>query len=146
LDWLVKADTMKRKLKWTAICLALLVLGFGVALFLWPRDRITRESCEQIRIGMTEKEVEGILGGQGMDAAEYREALKKQAGRFRQAVGRGPLQMAFNFGGYRRFWIGRRGYMEIHFEQDEVVFFRNFQEWEPTDPNIIDRLRDWLGW
>jgi hypothetical protein len=35
---------MKRKLKWLAIVLAVLLLGLGTAFFLWPRDRITAES------------------------------------------------------------------------------------------------------
>jgi hypothetical protein len=35
---------MKRKLKWLAIVLAVSLLGFGTALLLWPRDRITAES------------------------------------------------------------------------------------------------------
>jgi hypothetical protein len=32
---------MKRKLKWLALVLAVSLLGFGTALLLWPRDRIT---------------------------------------------------------------------------------------------------------
>jgi hypothetical protein len=65
------ADTMKRKLKWNAAMLGVLVVGFGVALFLWPRDKITVDSWKQIRIGMTEKEVEEILGGPGMSRDKY---------------------------------------------------------------------------
>jgi len=57
---------MKRKLKWLAIVLAVSLLGFGTALFLWPRDRITAESWQKIQIGMTEEEVAEILGGPGM--------------------------------------------------------------------------------
>ena len=34
---------MKRKLKWLAIVLVVSLLGFGMALLLWPRDRITVE-------------------------------------------------------------------------------------------------------
>ena len=49
---------MKRKLKWLAIVLGVSLLGFGTALLLWPRDRITAESWHKIRIGMTVKEVE----------------------------------------------------------------------------------------
>jgi hypothetical protein len=97
---------MKRTLKWIGVVLVVLLIGFGLALFLWPRDRITRESWERIRIAMTEKEVESILGGRGMDAGEYQEALKKQAGRFREVVRGGHLDMAFTFtllGEYRRF-------------------------------------------
>ena len=50
---------MKRKLKLLAIVLAVSLLGFGTALLLWPRDRITAESWQKIRIGMTEDEVAG---------------------------------------------------------------------------------------
>jgi hypothetical protein len=65
LAWLVKAGTMKRKLKWMGVVLVLLSLDFGTALFLLPRDRITADSYKTIEIGMTEKEVESILGGPG---------------------------------------------------------------------------------
>ena len=56
---------MKRKLKWLAVVLAVSLLGFGTPIFLWPRDRITAESLTRIHAGMTEKEVEHILGGPG---------------------------------------------------------------------------------
>jgi hypothetical protein len=62
---MMPVETMKRKLKWLAIVLAVLLLGFGTALLLWPRDRITAESWQKIRIGMTENEVAEILGGPG---------------------------------------------------------------------------------
>jgi len=59
---MMAVGTMKRKLKWIAAVLAVLLLGFGTALLLWPRDRIGAESWQKIRIGMTESEVENILG------------------------------------------------------------------------------------
>ena len=62
---------MKRKLKWLAIFLAVSLLGFGTALLLWPRDRITAESWQKIQVGMTEDEVADILGGPGMTCEEY---------------------------------------------------------------------------
>jgi hypothetical protein len=34
---------MKRKLKWISLVLAVVLLGFGAAILLWPRDRITVE-------------------------------------------------------------------------------------------------------
>lgn len=61
---------MKRKLKWIGVVLVVLVIGLGVVLFLLPRDRITVESWKQIRIGMTEKEVEGLLGASAMNGEE----------------------------------------------------------------------------
>src|SRR6516164_4276027 len=84
LAWLVRAEPMKRKLKWLAIVLAVSLLGLGTALLLWPRDRITVESWQKIQIGMTEKEVAEILGGAGMnywDAWDGHAALEKELGR-----------------------------------------------------------------
>jgi hypothetical protein len=75
---------MKRKLKWLAIVLALSLLGFGTALWLWPRDRITVESWKQIRLGMTEDEVAEILGGPGENYEKYLTQyveLEKELGR-----------------------------------------------------------------
>src|SRR5262245_54552616 len=68
--------SMKRKLKWLAIVLAVLLLGFGTALLLWPRDRITAESWKQIQIGMSEKEVEDILGKRGLKYEEFKAKYK----------------------------------------------------------------------
>ena len=67
---------MKRKPKWIAVVLVVLLLGFGTALFLWPRDRITPESWRQIEIGMTENQVEEILGGPGKNEAEAEAKMK----------------------------------------------------------------------
>ena len=75
---------MKRKLKWMAVVLAVLLVGLGVALFVWPRDRITTESWKNIRIGMTVKEVESILGRPGLRMPEFLahlDALEKKLGK-----------------------------------------------------------------
>src|SRR5262245_23145775 len=53
---------MKRKLKWIAVVLAVLLLGFGTALFLWPRDRITPSTYGRLTLGMTQKDVESLIG------------------------------------------------------------------------------------
>ena len=52
---------MKRKLAWVCLLVAPLVIGSAV-LVLLPRDRITQANCERIKKGMTENEVETILG------------------------------------------------------------------------------------
>src|SRR6516165_10069540 len=79
---------MKRKLKWLAIVLAVSLLGFGTALLLWPRDRITAESWHKIRIGMTEEEVAEILGGPGMTDKE----ADAEYGRVRKELGLRPFE------------------------------------------------------
>src|SRR5262249_28410782 len=153
---------MKRKLKWLAICVAVSLVAFGTALFLWPRDRITAESWKKIRFGMSEKEVEGILGEVGMSEAEFDArfypaladaqdiALAKKKGMepfiwgwedFSLAE---PERLAFD-SALSKYWSCRRGFMIIQFDKDHVIR-KVFQQWRPADPTFLDHLRDWLGW
>src|SRR6516225_9420742 len=106
---------MKRKLKWLAIVLAVSLLGFGTALLLWPRDRITAESWQKIQIGMTEDEVAEILGGPGMPYDEVialHHRQEKELGRplfevvavtLEEPEGKGVV------GERVKLWTGRRG-------------------------------------
>jgi hypothetical protein len=140
---------MKRKLKWLAIVLAVSLLGFGTALLLWPGDRITAESWQKIRIGMTEKEVVGILGRPGMSHEEAEvqyDRLKKELGppafEFEDLSAEGN----WLFGRTGKIWTGRRGRIEIEFDQDNHVCWKAFQGGRWINGGILDRLRDWLGW
>src|SRR5262249_44395967 len=108
---------MKRKLKWLAIVLALSLLEFGTALLLWPRDRITAESWQKIRIGMTEEEVAEILAGPGMSLAEtfaQYDRLEKELGPFQfedpiLEEPKGLVPVAHTV----KIWTGRRGNIVI---------------------------------
>jgi hypothetical protein len=113
-----------------AVMLVVLFVGFGAALYLWPRDRITAESYEQIRVGMTEKDVEDILGGPGKKPPFTSNGI---------FVRRGVAE-TFSF------WIGRNGFIEIEFDNDRRVIDKYFHKVQSSDPISIDRLRDWLGW
>ena len=138
---------MKRKLKWLAIVPAVSLLGFGTALLLWPRDRITVESWQKIRIGMTEEEVAEILGGPGVsyekDAAQYV--------RLANELGRPPYEFEDPMRGGLfwhgdKVWVGRRGIIVIELNQDDHVCWKIFQGVRWINGGILDRLRDWLGW
>ncbi|HMF15956.1 MAG TPA: hypothetical protein VKE98_02065, partial [Gemmataceae bacterium] len=119
----------------------------------WPRDRITAESWQKIRIGMTEEEVAEMLGGPGMS---YQEA-DAQYDRLEKELGRPPFQMQ-ELGMEepevrRRFvldrvkvWTGRRGSIAIELDQNQHVRWKHFQGVRWTNAGILDRLRDWLGW
>src|SRR5262249_13831166 len=123
---------MKRKLKWLAIVLAVSLLGFGTALLLWPGDRITAESWQKIRIGMTEDEVAQILASRGMsyeeDAAQY--------ARLEKELGRPPFEiegLALEEPERKevvleraKTWTGRRGVIGIEFDQDNHVCWKAF--------------------
>jgi len=143
---------MKRKLKWIAVVLVVLLLGFGTVLFLWPRDRITVESWKQLRVGMSQKEVEDILSGPGISYTEFRAHVDtlEELGKPPQPDGRqffepdvflprGSIKAAL-------YWIGRRGCIYIEFDEADRVLLKAFYGWCPVDPNFLDRLRDWLGW
>ena len=150
---MMAVGTMKRKLKWTAVVVAVLLLGVGAALLLWPRDRITRESWEKIRIGMTVAEVEDILGGPGIP---YEDFLTLQD---RAEVVEGHFSIDEPKDSWvpmdlwketelanTRFWLGGRGTLGILFDRQRKVASKVFVTTKVRDPNFIDRLRDWLGW
>jgi hypothetical protein len=137
---------MKRKLKWLIIVLAVSLLGFGTALLLWPRDRITAASWEKIRIGMTEKEVENILGSSGLSLDEFvakpfipnKVSLLEPGYYALQAI----LVIGQDEGG-DKYWLGRRGMILIVFDQEGHVGGKSFQG---RRSGFWHGLRDWLDW
>ena len=149
---MMPVETMKRKLKWLAIVLAVLLLGFGTALLLWPRDRITAESWQKIRIGMTEDEAVDILGGPGM---VWQEA-NAEYWRLADELGHPPWEFQgplleqstdkIVVADTVKVWTGRRGNIMIELDQDNLVCWKHFQGVRWTNQGVLDRLRDWLGW
>ena len=143
---------MKRKLKWLAIVLAVSLLGFGTALLLWPRDRITVESWQKIRLGMTEEEVAEILGRRGMSPEEFLD----QYNRLEQELLASPFRLdgpgldepaprALDWD-RGKIWTGRRGMIQIELDQDNHVRWKGFQPVRWINGGVVDRFRDWLGW
>ena len=143
---------MKRKLKWLAIVLAVSLLGFGTALLLWPRDRITAESYEEIRVGMTENDVEQLLTRVGMkeeNAKDQIERLTKLGNAPFGFVGEIKQEPEGDFEPVlTRIWIGRRAILGIEYDRvpDGRVRRKLFLGIQATEPSFMDRLRAWLGW
>jgi hypothetical protein len=138
---------MKRKLKWLAIVFAVSLLGFGMALLLWPRDRITEESYQRIRIGMVQKEVEGMLGMPRIHVKDfwfgYWLPLKKKGVHL---AGWEWLEQGEPVEDDATYWIGGNGLMGIEFDNDGRVVGKKFHRVESSQQTFLDRLRDWLGW
>jgi hypothetical protein len=139
---------MKRKLKWIAAVLAVLLLGFGTALFLWPRDRITPESWRQIEIGMTENQVEEILGGPGMNLFQ----LQLKGRHFFTSVSLCEpanydirILLPFNED-TPKFWTSQRHCLQIGFDRTGKVRGKVLWESWLDETTFLDRLGDWLGW
>ena len=151
---MMAVGTMKRKLKWLAIVLAVSLLGFGTALLLWPRDRITVEWWQKIQIGMTEDEVVEILGGPGVTLEEHLaqyDRLEKELSRppfkiedtiMEEREAPGPVLISSN----SKVWTGRHGIIQIELHQDNHVRWKIFQSGRWINDGILDRLRDWHGW
>jgi hypothetical protein len=55
----------RRKLRWVLVGLAVLLLAAGASVARPRPDRITRENCGRVHEGMSESEVEAILGSAG---------------------------------------------------------------------------------
>jgi hypothetical protein len=153
---MMAVGTMKRKLQLMAVVLTLSLLGFGTALLLWPRDRITVDSWQKIRLGMTEYEVVEILGSPGMS----HETVEAQYDRLEKELGRCPFEIEdpslmepkgrpffWEFVSDRnRIWNGRRGIIAIELDQENRVSWKSFQAGRWINGGILDGLRDWLGW
>jgi hypothetical protein len=127
---------MKIKRKWLALFPVILLLGLGAAFLLWPRDRITGESHDMIHMGMTEKEVEDILGGPGIP---YQEATQITGALNRLEL----IDQARKWDSKNtKTWLGQRGIMNVEFDQGGKVKATAFTR----EPHFLDPLRDWLGW
>jgi hypothetical protein len=84
----------------------------------------------RIHIGMTEIEVEDILGCPGI-----RPPITSK----RITITEGP-----GVAGIHKYWTGRRAIIGVKFDQDFQVAGKSFHK--VPEPHFIDRLRDWLDW
>ena len=135
---------MKRKLKWIAILLIVLLAGTAAALFLWPRDRITAESWQKIRIGMTKQEVEDILGSSGSSLDEFvaKPFIPNEFSLLEPDYYAAILIIGQDEG-QDKYWLGRHGMISIVFDREGHVGGKRFQG---RRSDFWDGLRDWLGW
>jgi hypothetical protein len=100
---------------------------------------------------MTEDEVAEILDGPGMTFKEAEAEYERQT----KELGRPPFEFEERWLRQgeltaivrdRKVWRGRRGIIEIALDQDNHVRWKHFQGGRWSNENILDRLRDWLGW
>jgi hypothetical protein len=124
---------MRRKLKWIALILLVLVVGLGAAFVMWPSDGITADAYRKIEFGMTEKEVEKILGAPGSDIKSLPDQDKREL-------------LAGLINRETRLWVGQRAIVGIHFLQGGTVSGTKFYVSRTAGPTFINHLRDWLGW
>src|SRR5262249_35822365 len=126
---------MKQRFLKTSVAFLALSLMTGGGFLLWPRDRITEESWAKIQIGMTQKEVEEILGGSGISDKNRMKALEEEFPERRvnmktaftkREEGRGETELV-------RVWIGRRAFVKIEFDQNAHVKGKTIYGYEEID-------------
>ena len=125
----MKLAMRKDRLIWLA---AAALLGLGVCAILvtvqFPRSGITRENFDRILDGMTEAEVEAILGG--------------PSGRYTDR----PMVVVMEGTMFRRWWIGNEGIVtiELTFDEPQRVAHKRF---DPIPPETLaERCRRWCRW
>lgn len=118
--------------------------GFGVLLFSLmslalivrsatiPRHPITREAFEQIRLGMTEQEVEAVLGGPPGDYSSGTMTFVIE-GKYRRGEGTEPKD-----------WASDEGHIRVWFGDGKVAGRQFFDAIVIEDP-FFNKLRRWMG-
>lgn len=115
------------------------VAGSLLALAIIPRDPLRPETVADIRLGMTESEVESVLGR----AADYEYDPGDIVGSMPPVAGTDPV--------WERVWIGPRGAVIVHFDARGVVCGRGFLDAADSifhterPPSIGQRARKLLG-
>jgi hypothetical protein len=110
----------KKRLAWVCLIVSPLVLG-GAAFCLSDRDPITKANCDKIKRGMTEKEVDAILGTEKVSEFD-------RDGR--------PADFI---------WQGSRGRIIVLMGKSDPALV-NLAHFIPAAPEtIFEKIRNWLG-
>jgi len=137
----------KRLLLIFASLAAVLLAGYGSLRLTAPRHRITEENFEAIQKGMTEEEVEAILG---VPAGVYVSGAR--TGWYRLSEGRGfslkgPV-LIWLFGGNEwvaKEWVAKEISVVVWFHKDGRVA-QTCKGWtESGNEPFLAKLRRWLG-
>jgi hypothetical protein len=125
-------------------------LTLAVLVFVWPRSHITQAYVAKIQVGMTEAEVEAILGG---PAGNYARPPRRY-GLFGPPLptcggGLHILKLAGTPGTVKT-WEGEDYRVEVIFDADSRVSFayggKVVRGREPGIKLLLNDCRQWLGW
>lgn len=139
---------MRRRLLLMVLGIALLtLLGAGLLACLTNRGhRISRESYNQIKAGMTEQELEGLLGGPAGDYTNGR----YQVGYIAEPCSLCDEALYAEISEIRssRDWTGFQGLVSVGLNERGRVVEKRYFPVCPVDPvgeTLLARFRRWLG-
>jgi hypothetical protein len=139
---------VKRKLAWIAV----LILFVGCpAAWLWSLndDRINQSAYDQVRLGMTIREVRDTLGSPGNDLSEWNKNDSKKNAVAREVTnmpseGTWEHKPDDNEPRRRWAWSGQNGTIVIRLGPDDRVTDKMLIRLKPLGP--VERARAMIGW
>jgi hypothetical protein len=137
--------TVKRKLRWLGAATGTLVLCAVAAWLLWPDGhRITAESYERLRPGMTRAEAQDLLGGPGSTRQDFSLWLNNRSPT--TGYGTDLLNEHRNQPGIE-YWYQDSGIIILRFDSEDRVADQQFlQVRVSTSRQSVNRLFERLGW
>jgi hypothetical protein len=151
--------SMNKKIKW-ALVVAVLGTAEAAAWVLWPRDSVSLETYQRIRLGMTLEEVEELLDAPGQTCESFNRQLAQYdvvpiATKHRFDEGSGEITIdgdaelcatgprAAIAENRSRYWFGRQGAIRLTYGDDGRIETKSFHVWRT--PSFWERLRSWVG-
>jgi hypothetical protein len=140
------------RLKRGLLAVAVLTTGvLGAVWLLWPEPPISPANFRRIELGMTQAEIEAIIG---LPPGVYygRPSVPSNQLDFVHVEGKGKVPKDGDDGEDGNFrpsveWVGHRFSILVDFEQGQATCCRLFELAPPGgSPGMLDRIRSWLGW
>lgn len=139
-------QSLARRLRWPLLLLGLLAVLVGVAgWLLLPADPIGPRAFERIQLGMTEEEVEAVMGS---PAGSYVSETITDAQLIRRRYLIEWKRMDSDNGKrYSKAWHGDSYWIQVDVnEQGKALAAGLFDKrTDLSQPTFLDRLRAWLG-
>jgi hypothetical protein len=144
----------------TLVCLALALVAIGVGIYLcWPRSpRFSEEQFDRIQEGMTQPEVEAVLGCPPGNYTGNNRLLTSlpirsefglsslrisPTGNFKEWVADTPEPLFTDeHGPSRQRALG----ISLNFSDDGKMKGKYHATYTYTPPSLLERLRAWVGW
>lgn len=134
---------MRLRHKWLWCISAIIPLGFGIALCLLPRERISLRSYNQIYLGMSVDEVKTLIGEPGVYTNPENVPGLLLTRSLSNGGGEGDWPEALRRGIVN--WIGRSAVISMAFDSNHRVVWKDYRRMNRASwPWPLEGLGQWL--